>query len=84
MGGVEGGGGVGVMRCCTVLLRCWFKMLYFLKMLIYFLKMLYCFLRIFLRCLQDSNYCFNSLAIRLQSNDLKHLIPGNGVPKLQG
>ena len=26
----------------------------------------------------------NSLAIRLQSQDLKHLIPGNGVPELQG
>ena len=30
--------------------------------------------------LQDSNYCFNSLAIRLRSLDLKHLIPGNGYP----
>ena len=31
--------------------------------------------------LKDSNYCFNSfLAIRLWSKDLKHLIPGNGVP----
>ena len=34
--------------------------------------------------LKDSNYCFNSLAIRLCSKDLKHLIPGNRVHKLQG
>ena len=30
--------------------------------------------------IHDSNTCFNSLAIRLRSEDLKHLIPGNGVP----
>ena len=29
-------------------------------------------------------YCYNSLEIRLWSKDLKHLIPGNGLPKLQG
>ena len=34
--------------------------------------------------LKDSNFCFNSLAIRLRSQDLKNLIPGNGVPELQG
>ena len=34
--------------------------------------------------LKDSNYCFNSLAIRLWSKDLKHLISGNRLPKLQG
>ena len=34
--------------------------------------------------IQDSNYCFNSLVIRLRSQDLKHLITGNGVRKLQG
>ena len=31
-----------------------------------------------------SLYCFNSLAIRLWSKDLKHLISGNRLPKLQG
>ena len=36
------------------------------------------------RKVKFSNYCFNSLAIRLRSQDLKHFIPGNGVPKLQG
>ena len=34
--------------------------------------------------IKDSNYCFNSLAIRLRSKDRKHIIPGNGVSKLQG
>ena len=34
--------------------------------------------------IKDSNYCFNSVAIRLRSKDLKHLIPSNGVPELQG
>ena len=34
--------------------------------------------------LKDSNYCFKSLASRLWSKDFIHLIPGNGVPKLQG
>ena len=34
--------------------------------------------------IKDFNTCFNSLAIRLQSYDLKHLIPGNGVTELQG
>ena len=29
-------------------------------------------------------YCFDSLAIRLWSKDLKHLIPGTGPPGLQG
>ena len=32
----------------------------------------------------DANYSFNSLEIRLQSKDLKHLISGNGLPELQG
>ena len=33
-----------------------------------------------------SNYCFDSLAIKLWSKDFKqkHLIPGNGPPGLQG
>ena len=30
--------------------------------------------------LKDSNYCFDSLLIRLWSKDLKHLILGNGYP----
>ena len=34
--------------------------------------------------LKDSNYCFNSLLIRQRFKDLKHLISGNGLPKLQG
>ena len=34
--------------------------------------------------LKDSNYCFDSLAIRQPSKDLKHLLQGNGLPKLQG
>ena len=34
--------------------------------------------------LKDSNYCFNSLSIRQWTKDLKHLISGNGLPKLQG
>ena len=34
--------------------------------------------------LKDSNYYFDSLAIRLWSKDLKHLIPGNGLAGLQG
>ena len=34
--------------------------------------------------LTDSNYCFNSLEIGPWFKDLKHLIPGNGLPKLQG
>ena len=33
---------------------------------------------------KDSHYCFDSLAIRLQCKDLKHLIPGTGPPGLQG
>ena len=35
-----------------------------------------------LRKLKESNFCFDSLAIRQQSKDLKHLILGNGLPKL--
>ena len=34
--------------------------------------------------LKDSNDCFDSLAIRLWSEDLKHLNPGNRPPGLQG
>ena len=34
--------------------------------------------------LKDSNYCFNSLAIRIWPKDLKHLIPGNRLPDLNG
>ena len=34
--------------------------------------------------LRDSNYCFDSLAIMQRSRDLKHLILGNELPKLQG
>ena len=30
------------------------------------------------------NYCFDSLAIRLWSKELKHLIPRTGRPELQG
>ena len=36
------------------------------------------------KLMKDSNYCFNYLVIRLRSDDLKHLIPGIEVPKLQG
>ena len=31
-----------------------------------------------------SFYCFDSFAIRIRSDDLKHLIQGNGLPGLQG
>ena len=34
--------------------------------------------------LKDSNYCFDSLAIRLQSKDLKTPYPRNRTPGLQG
>ena len=30
--------------------------------------------------LKDANYCFDPSAIRLQSKDLKHLIPGTDDP----
>ena len=33
---------------------------------------------------KDSNNCFDFLAVRLRSKDLKHLIPGTGPPGLQG
>ena len=34
--------------------------------------------------LKGSNYCFDSLAIRQRSKDLKHLIPRDGLSGLQG
>ena len=34
--------------------------------------------------LKDSNYCFVSLSIRQWSKDLKHFIPKDGLPELQG